>query len=270
MGAVQFKVLGPLEAVRDDGRLGLGGRKPRAVLAALLLTDGRHVRTDALVDAVWGDAAPASAVKAVHKHVSFLRRQLGDPRLIVTRPDGYELAAAHVDRRRFEELVDEAPADREPGRQAARLAGALALWHGEPYPELGTCRRPWPNAGGWRSGGWPRSRRWPRPAWSWASTTTWWGGWSSSSPPTRCTSGCGASSWWPCTGRAARPTRWPPTGGCAPPWSSSWVLSRRPSCAGSRSGSWPSTRRWSRPAPGPAGSWPAWGRPAAPGTSRAS
>jgi hypothetical protein len=58
MGAVQFKVLGPLEAVRDERRLGLGGRKPRAVLAVLLLEDGRHVRTDALVDALWGDAAP--------------------------------------------------------------------------------------------------------------------------------------------------------------------------------------------------------------------
>jgi predicted ATPase/DNA-binding SARP family transcriptional activator len=138
MGAVQFRVLGPLEAARDDGRLGLGGRKPRAVLAALLLSDGRQVRTDALVDALWGDAAPASAVKAVHKHVSFLRRQLGDPRLIVTRPDGYELAATDVDRRRFEELVDEAAAaDREPERRAARLAEALALWRGEPYPDLG-------------------------------------------------------------------------------------------------------------------------------------
>ena len=138
MGAVQFKVLGPLEAARDDRRLGLGGRKPRAVLAALLLSDGRHLRTDALVDALWGDAAPATAVKAVHKHVSFLRRQLGDPRLIVTRPDGYELAAADVDRRRFEDLVDEAAAaNREPERRAARLAEALALWRAEPYPDLG-------------------------------------------------------------------------------------------------------------------------------------
>ena len=137
MGAVQFKVLGPLEAVRDERRLGLGGRKPRAVLAALLLGDGRHVRTDALVDAVWGDAAPATAVKAVHKHVSFLRRQLGDPRLIVTRPDGYELPAADLDRRRFDRLVDEAAADREPERRAARLAEALALWRGEPYLDLG-------------------------------------------------------------------------------------------------------------------------------------
>jgi DNA-binding SARP family transcriptional activator len=58
MGAVQFKVLGPLEAVRDERRLGLGGRKPRAVLAVLLLEDGRHVRTDALVDALWGRRRP--------------------------------------------------------------------------------------------------------------------------------------------------------------------------------------------------------------------
>ena len=138
MGAVQFKVLGPLEAVRDDRRLGLGGRKPRAVLAALLLADGRHVRTDALVDAVWGDAAPATAVKAVHKHVSFLRRQLGDPRLIVTRPDGLRAGRRRRGPPALRGLVDEAAAaNREPERRAARLAEALALWRGEPYPDLG-------------------------------------------------------------------------------------------------------------------------------------
>jgi predicted ATPase/DNA-binding SARP family transcriptional activator len=137
MGAVQFRVLGPLEATRDDRQLQLGGRRPRAVLAALLLEGGRHVGTDALVEAVWGEDAPATAVKGVQKYVSFLHRQLDAPELIVSRPGGYGIATDAVDCRRFERLVDEAEAAGGADEVATRLAEALALWRGEPYPDLG-------------------------------------------------------------------------------------------------------------------------------------
>jgi predicted ATPase/DNA-binding SARP family transcriptional activator len=137
MGAVQFRVLGPLEATGDGRQLRLGGRRSRAVLAALLLECGRHVRTDALVEAVWGEGAPATAVKGVQKYVSFLRRQLDAPELIVSRPGGYGIATDAVDCRRFERLVDEAEGVGAAEEVAARLTEALALWRGEPYPDLG-------------------------------------------------------------------------------------------------------------------------------------
>src|SRR5688572_20075738 len=80
---VRFRVLGPLEATWAGAPVALGGSRPRAVLAALLLADGHQVRMDALVDAVWGDSPPDTAVKTVQKYVSQLRAQLGPPGLIV-------------------------------------------------------------------------------------------------------------------------------------------------------------------------------------------
>src|SRR5262245_39358711 len=106
--AVQFNVLGPLTAVRDGVPVLLGGPRPRAVLAALLIADGRHVRVDALIDAVWGATPPDTAIKTIQKYISYLRAQLDVPGLITSRADGYELRAPDVDRRHFEELLDRA------------------------------------------------------------------------------------------------------------------------------------------------------------------
>ena len=128
-------MLGPLEAVRDGVAIPLGGSRPRAVLAALLLANGRRVSADGLVDAVWGDAPPDTAVKTVQKYVSFLRARLDTPDLIVSRVDGYELATGAVDARRFEDLVA-VPEGLEPKRAVTRLTEALDLWRGSPYAEL--------------------------------------------------------------------------------------------------------------------------------------
>jgi predicted ATPase/DNA-binding SARP family transcriptional activator len=134
--AVQFNVLGPLEAIRDDVPVPLGGPRPRAVLAALLIADGRHVRVDALIDAVWGATPPDTAIKTIQKYISYLRAQLDAPGLITSRADGYELSAPNVDRRRFEELLDRAGGALMPDHSVALLTEALDLWRGEPYGDL--------------------------------------------------------------------------------------------------------------------------------------
>jgi DNA-binding SARP family transcriptional activator len=52
--AMKFRILGPLE-VEDDGReLALGGPKPRALLAVLLLHPNEVVPADRLIDELWG------------------------------------------------------------------------------------------------------------------------------------------------------------------------------------------------------------------------
>ena len=67
--AVQFLVLGSLE-VRAGGRLvTLGGAKPRLVLAVLLVHANTLVSSDRLIDVLWGDAPPDSALTTVQKHV---------------------------------------------------------------------------------------------------------------------------------------------------------------------------------------------------------
>ena len=50
---MEFRLLGPLEVVDDVGKaVALGGRRPRAVLALVLLSPNRAVSTERLSDAV--------------------------------------------------------------------------------------------------------------------------------------------------------------------------------------------------------------------------
>src|SRR5215213_1040618 len=89
---MDFRVLGPLEVVDGSGKpLRLGGRKPRALLARLLLDANRTVSVERMVEDLWGEAVPDSAVKMVHVHVSALRKALPAGTL-QTRQPGYALA----------------------------------------------------------------------------------------------------------------------------------------------------------------------------------
>ncbi len=142
---VAFSILGPLEARRGDAALPVGQGKQRAVLTLLLLHAGRVVGVDALLDALWGEAPPPTAGKALQVHVSHLRRALG-PGVIVTRAPGYLLAAApeDVDAARFERLAAEGRAALEAGdaRDAAGLLrAALALWRGPALADV--AYEPW-------------------------------------------------------------------------------------------------------------------------------
>src|SRR5262249_28791423 len=91
---VEFRVLGPLEVRAGDGQLPLGPPKRRAVLAVLLLRRNVLVPTATLVDELWGERPPATAVKALQGHVSRLRRVLGQG-AIETQPLGYLLRVEH-------------------------------------------------------------------------------------------------------------------------------------------------------------------------------
>lgn len=138
MGAVEFRVLGPLETAREGVTVTLGGPKPRQLLAFLLLQAGRPVGVDALTDALWGEHPPATAVKTIHKYVSVLRKGLGDGTAIATQPTGYtcEVSPGQLDADRFEYLVDQASRTIEPERSAAMLEEALGLWRGVPWADL--------------------------------------------------------------------------------------------------------------------------------------
>ena len=54
----EFLILGPLEVRSEEGPIGLGGRRQRALLAALLLRAGRVVPTEQLVDELYGANPP--------------------------------------------------------------------------------------------------------------------------------------------------------------------------------------------------------------------
>lgn len=133
---VEFRILGPLEAVVDGQPVTLGGAKQRAVLAALLFEAGRVVPSERLIDALWSGSPPATANASLLNFISQLRKALG-PETIETRPPGYrvQLKTDQLDLARMRRLIDEARASDPSGR--ARLLGeALKLWRGEPLAEL--------------------------------------------------------------------------------------------------------------------------------------
>jgi len=73
---MDFRILGPFEVWDGDDRRPLGPYKQQALLVRLLLDAGRVVAMDRLVDDIWGEAVPESAVKMVQIYVSGLRKIL--------------------------------------------------------------------------------------------------------------------------------------------------------------------------------------------------
>src|SRR2546423_9578677 len=141
---IDFRILGPLEAHENREPIALGGAKQRALLAMLLLHAGQAVSTDRLIDMLWGERPPPSALNSIHIYVPALRKALGEERL-VTRNGGYalEIDDDELDLRRFEAFVREARTLLAAGEtEAARdlLAAALGLWRGPALPELGDIR----------------------------------------------------------------------------------------------------------------------------------
>lgn len=136
----EFRILGPLEASKGGRAVEVGAGKQRALLAVLLLRAGEVVSADRLIDALWGEEPPPSALNSVHVYVSQLRKVLGDG-LLETRGRGYVLAVEpeQLDLGRFERLLGEGRellASGDAGRAAETLRAALALWRGPPLSDI--------------------------------------------------------------------------------------------------------------------------------------
>ena len=141
----EFRILGPLEVVRDGVVVPLHRPQPRAALALLLLHANQVVSVDRLVAALWGDDPPQHAANAVQAAISRLRRQLLDGAeaadLIQTRPPGYviEISDDAVDLARFQRLVERAHGALRVGEAEAGsrlLREALAIWRGPALSDL--------------------------------------------------------------------------------------------------------------------------------------
>jgi DNA-binding SARP family transcriptional activator len=136
----EFRVLGPVEASVDGEPIALPAAKPRALFAALLLDRNRVVPVSRLIDDLWGEVPPETAMKALQGYVSQLRKAIGPERLL-TRPPGYELRVedGELDLDRFERLAREGRELLAAGDSKAastRLGEALELWHGAPLAEF--------------------------------------------------------------------------------------------------------------------------------------
>ncbi|MBV9310653.1 MAG: AAA family ATPase [Solirubrobacterales bacterium] len=144
MGAgLELGVLGPIEVRIDHGEpVALGGVRQRALLAILGLHANEVVSTDRLVDDLWGEHPPATAVHTVQVFVSRLRRALAPAgERLVTRPPGYalEVGPDELDASRCERLYGSARAAltaSNAAEAAALLRDAQALWRGPPLVDF--------------------------------------------------------------------------------------------------------------------------------------
>ena len=131
---MEFRILGPLEAWEGGHEMSLGGPRPRALLALLLLHANEVVSADRLIDELWGEDSPEDAAAALRVNVSRLRKTLPQD-VLTTRSPGYVLRVEPdaLDLHRFERLVDEGRSLLARGLAAdasQRLREALALWRG--------------------------------------------------------------------------------------------------------------------------------------------
>lgn len=139
--ALRFSVLGPVRAWLGDDPLPAGSPQQRALLAALLLRDGRTATASELIDALWGDEPPSQALAALRTYASRLRKALG-PEVLVSESGGYairSLGERALDHVRAQELAADAEKARAAGdlsRARDLLRDALALWDGEPLASI--------------------------------------------------------------------------------------------------------------------------------------
>jgi DNA-binding SARP family transcriptional activator len=135
---MQFRILGPLEALDGDRRLDLGAPGQRAVLTVLLLHANEIVPTDRLADDLWPGGVPRTAAKTIQVYVSNLRKAFGAARdALETHGSGYLLRVrpGELDLYELERLLERAPSE-EPAERATTLRSALSLWRGEPLAEF--------------------------------------------------------------------------------------------------------------------------------------
>ncbi len=144
---MEISVLGPIRVTLGGHSLRLPA-KQRILLAVLALQPNRTISTEQLVQALWGEDPPDSAVKTLQTYVFQLRRllameQSGDTSelAIVTDGRGYRLEVdpLSIDSERFERLVAEgrSASGPDPAGAATVLSDALALWRGEGLPDIG-------------------------------------------------------------------------------------------------------------------------------------
>jgi DNA-binding SARP family transcriptional activator/tetratricopeptide (TPR) repeat protein len=145
-------VLGPVTVWRDGHEVMAGQPRQLAVLGLLASRANRVVSRAELVDAVWGDHAPASVDSGIYTYVAGLRRVLEPDRprrepdksrrtpgrVLVSSGGGYllRLGPGGLDAAQFEDSLGKSRELRASGDLvgAARVVDeALELWRGQPF-----------------------------------------------------------------------------------------------------------------------------------------
>ncbi|GHJ43355.1 SARP family transcriptional regulator [Catellatospora sp. TT07R-123] len=138
-GGPSFRLLGPVVVAGPKGPARLVGAKPRALVALLGLHAGSVLSQARLVDALWGEDPPRTAIESLYSHVARTRHALdlcGLVGVLRTTNSGYLLAVRRdeVDVARLEERVAQArkavAAENLP-EAVTCLHDGLSLWRGD-------------------------------------------------------------------------------------------------------------------------------------------
>lgn len=141
----ELRVLGSLALIRPEGSVALGGPKSQLLLTMLIANAPRRLSNDRLIDGLWGEAPPRSAMATLQSQISRLRSLICPEFEIVYEAMGYRLEAitGTLDSRRFENFVDRslnrAQDERTQPLQsvfAADMESALALWRGRAFGQF--------------------------------------------------------------------------------------------------------------------------------------
>src|SRR5262249_30604145 len=118
--SMEFRLLGPLEGLKDDRGLAVRGANQGALLAIFVLHANEVVSRDRLIDDLWGERPPGSPDHSLDHQVSRLRKTLELAELLCTRSGGYVLQVDpdQIDVSRFEHLLQQGRVENAAGRPA--------------------------------------------------------------------------------------------------------------------------------------------------------
>ncbi|MGY1439947.1 BTAD domain-containing putative transcriptional regulator [Streptomyces reniochalinae] len=144
----RFRALGPLEAMVAGGPVNLGAPKQRKLVTLLVSRVGRPVPVDVMLETLWSEGPPPSAMASLQSYVANLRRALEPDRaprtptkVLRTSDRGYLLDGhvVQVDVQRFERRTKagwDAWNRGDPQEALSEFETGLALWRGEAYTEV--------------------------------------------------------------------------------------------------------------------------------------
>jgi DNA-binding SARP family transcriptional activator len=142
-GSTTFRILGPLVVTRGTDVVDLGPAKQRALLAILLCRANSVVSTSDLVEALWPNGQPRTALKNLQAYACGLRKAVvdGGRFSLVFKAPGYQVSLAHaaLDAAEFDALTRQGRAclrSGDPERAAGLLRTALDLWQGPALAEF--------------------------------------------------------------------------------------------------------------------------------------
>ncbi|GAA3343116.1 AfsR/SARP family transcriptional regulator [Amorphoplanes nipponensis] len=149
---MKFNVLGPLEVTSEGTDRTPTPPKVRRVLALLLLRANQVVSVDALIEELWGEHPPMSAVTTAQTYIYQLRRSFNRhqvapqrPEWLVTTAPGYLMYVdpEQIDAHSFQTMSWQGRQLLDNGRTAeaaAVLRRALDLWRGPALANVLTGR----------------------------------------------------------------------------------------------------------------------------------